>query len=435
MTSIHWVSAVLAVGLLLGASPESDIRRPELAPSAWVESDTLQIYSSNDLIGAILASNKSYEAFQLRAEATEFRTHYAATLPDPMISVSGQPLPVYTARGKQVAGLRVEQTIPFPGKRDVLRQIAELETAHGQKAANHFVVDVILEAQLAFIEVLHGQQLQQLIRSFTPRLDEMDAIATSKYEGGEGTQQNLFKIQLEKARLEQMWLEQQRLILSKTAQIQRLVQQPIRIQPTSGKWENLTHVSLELESRSDLQMLETTSRLAEQKIEWLSFYNKPDFTLSINWIAIAPSDMPPTSDGRDALALGVGVRIPLWPSGNKARLQEAELQVEAAQAEIEAKGQNIMDLFNEVRATIESDQSILKLIESSLLTTAGAVSESAISAYSTGLASFMDLLDAERSLFQLQMDLVHVQARIQTNTLLLNRISGRLNRAVSELNQ
>jgi len=400
-----------------------------------VRSDTLHIASSNDIIGAVLASNMSYEAFLLRAEAAGYRTEYAGVYPDPVVMVTGQPFPVYTARGKQVAGLRIEQTIPFPGKQDIMRRIADLEAELGRNAANNFVVDVVLEAQLALNNVRHGQELQRQIHLFAPRLDELRAIATTKYEGGEGTQQSLFKIQLEKARFDQMWLEQERIIRSGTNQIERLVQQPVHIDAEASVWGPGPVTGLELASRSDLEILEKTRLMALERQKLLGFYTKPDFMVSMNWIAITEADMPPTSDGRDALALGVGVRIPLWPSGNKARLQEASLAVEASEKQIEASRKAIEDMYEEIRTNLDSDTAIFNLIETSLLVTAEAVSESAISSYATGMASFMDLLDAKRSLFQLQLDRVHVQARLGASVLLLNRISGRLNRAVSEINR
>ena len=425
------IAAIFVAVSLLGSSAQAE---PSLVLPT-VAADTLIISTSNDLIAAIMSSNRSYEVYRLRADAAQNRSNYASVYPDPMVMVTGQPLPVYTARGKQIAGIRIEQSIPFPGRLDIMHRIAELEADMGRNAANHYVVDVILEAQLAFNEIRHGQELQRIIRSFSPRLDELEAIATSKYEGGEGTQQSLFKIQLEKARLDQMWLEQERVIRSAANQIERMVQEPVSVKPPEPFREEMVIASLDLAGRSDLKMLEQSLNMAEEKRTLLDFYNKPDFTLSVNWIAITKADTPPTSDGRDALALGVGVRIPLWPSGNKARKQEASLLVEASQKQFEATSQAIEDLYKEVRTNMDSDKAIIKLIETSLLVTADAVSESAISSYSTGLASFMDLLDAERSLFQLKMDRTHVQARLSAGALMLNRISGRLNRSVSEMNR
>lgn len=405
------------------------LRAQSAPPSVSAGADTLLIVSPLDLIDAVMATNQSYRSQTLRSQAAETRTNYAGVYPDPAIMVTAQPFPVYTARGKQIMGLRLEQTIPYPGKLGLMSTIAGLEAEIGMEWARNHATDLILDAQMVFNQVQTAQEHIKLIESFAPRLNQYEHAAISKYEGGEGGQQAVLKIQLERARLDQALLEQHRVIVSGERRIGTMIHRPVQFGNLLGSSVGVHPAppDIDLEKRSDIQALKSSIELASAKVKMAGYFRKPDLGVSLNWIGIRQTPMPPTADGRDALAVGLAVRLPIGTRGYRAREQEAELMVLAAEAELDASRQEITAWHEAVKAEMSADRALLELLESSLLVTAHAASESAISAYSNGSGSFLDLLDAERTAFQLQTDRVRVTSRLRANQFILDRISGQLN--------
>jgi len=396
------------------------------------QQDTTIVSTPQDIIRAVIESNLSVESLRTAALASEERTGYVGALPDPTIMVTAQPFPVYTARGKQVAGIRVEQSIPFPGKRTLLREVAVLEASMGVERARTYAVESILEAQLALNEIRRLQSLQGFIAQFQSRLDQYESLAIQKYEVGDGNQQAVLKIQLERSRLDQTLLELDRQIEGNTRAMARIIQHPVRIGTLESSGEQAPRGDLDLESRSDVQMLARSRDMADARKEMLRYYNKPDVGVSLNWIGIVESDMPASSDGRDALALGVAIRLPLGRGAQRAREQESDLQIQAASEKLESTKMAIGAMFREVGEKMDLDKRSLEHLDASLLPGVEALMETSVSLYSTGRGDFMDLLDAERTRFQLEKDRIDIVARIGAEELMLDRISGRLNRLVAQ---
>jgi outer membrane protein, heavy metal efflux system len=414
----------------------------QAATSDTAIADTVLISTQNDLIRSILQSNQAIQSLRSSAEAQMVRERYVGAFPDPTLMVTGQPLPVYTARGKQVLGIRVEQMIPYPGKLALMRKMAVIEAEIGTDKVQSFAVEAILEGQLALNEINKFTALRAVNRRFQERLDGYEDLALRKYEVGEGNQQSVLKIQLERARLDQSNLEFLRVIEAKKLLIERLVQRPIKLESTGLSLDGAPRgdpgidgpdqATLELESRSDLRALSRSLDLATSQKHLIEYYNRPDFGVSLNWIGIVKSDMPASSDGRDALAIGVSVKIPLGQSSYRSKKEESQLQIRAIGEQIESSKQSIEDLFTEVNSNTIFDRKSIDHINSSLLPSAEALIESSVFSYSSARGDFLDLLDAERTRFQLEMERIELFKRLGAGQLMLDRISGRLNRLISE---
>ena len=347
--------------------------------------------------------------------------------------LTGQPLPVYTARGKQILGLRVEQMIPYPGKQSLMREMARLDSEMGYTNVQTAAVGAILEAQLALNDVRRAEARREVIYSFEERLDGYEKLALRKYEVGEGSQQSILKIQLERARLEQSLLDFDRTIQANRLVIERWVQQPVRILQTEQFGLRDETPSLDLASRSELQVLAQSIELNGTQTKLIDFYNRPDFGVSLNWLMIAKSDIPASSDGRDALGVGISVKIPLAQSANRSKRQESQLQRQAIEEQIESTKQSIQALYDELEAKTDFDQKSIDHIDKSLLPSVLALLETSVSSYSNGKGDFLDLLDAERTGFQLENERIEIAARLRAGQLMLDRVSGHLNRQVAEL--
>ena len=418
----RWIGAVLVCSCLL--SPASR------AQTASYASSGLRL---GDLIESARIHNPNLAASRLEAEALSWRAGQVASLPDPEFYFIYQPLPIYTARGIQRSQVRIEQMIPYPGKLKLKASIADLQAEGADAEALVFEDDVVMQIKQAFYELYRIDQQQDLIVSFEQRLQDFEQGATAQYVVGTGLQQAIIKAQLERNTLSRqlLLLAQQR----RTA-VQTLARHTNQAVPDSIQ----VIVPDELPDLSDLNQMRLyeqalghrpeVDRLAvavvqndaEKALARKAFL--PDFGFSVTYFDVGPANIPAAADGRDALALGVSVQLPLQRKNRQARLEETEVrrrQIAARQEALETVIQtSLADLLSGLHLEVEQ----IALFRDALIPQARITRESTLSAYTTGRIGFLDLLDAERMLFNLQSGYVDARARYLKTIAALERTLG-----------
>jgi outer membrane protein TolC len=164
---------------------------------------------------------------------------------------------------------------------------------------------------------------------------------------------------------------------------------------------------------------------AERRIDLARREQWPDVTVGAQYVDIAESDLTPTMDGRDALALSLGIKIPLWRGAERAVIDESELQRRAAASRLDALELDVKTELQRLEATLHRQERQLRILDQTLIPRAETALEATLSAYRTGQTDFLDVLDAERTLFQLRLDRAAIFARLLTTQAEQDRVAGR----------
>ena len=371
------------------------------------------------LLNQLKDHNYQYLSARLKAAAEAQRPAQVSQLPDPKAGISFFPLPVVTARGEQRSQWRIEQAIPYPPRLRLQGEIASTFAEASTYAAEAIRLQAESLLKQAYSDIFRIQKELELIQEFQQQLRVFEEAAASRYTVGKGSQQAILKAQLERNTLEQRQLQLQ-------AQYKRAFEQIVRLIGQSDLPDDT--LSAELPSFTPLpsvdtlitfalanhpELMATTYRLRaqEKRIALAHKFFYPDFTLSLQYIDIANRGPTPATNGKNALAIGVGVRIPLQRKRLHARVEEARLQFRQTQAQLEdlrlALQTQIEDLYYQLKRT--EDQ--LNLLLSILIPQAQATLESSLSAYSTGKIDFLALLDAERMLYQLNVQRLQLHSQ------------------------
>ena len=109
-------------------------------------------------------------------------------------------------------------------------------------------------------------------------------------------------------------------------------------------------------------------------------------------------------DGRDALAVSAGISVPLWTGSTRAKIREAEIDRRRAATDLDVFELEVRTRKAALREQLVRQHSQLRQLRETLIPKAEMTVESALSSYQTGKSGFLDLLDAQRTLFQLQQD-------------------------------
>jgi len=131
----------------------------------------------------------------------------------------------------------------------------------------------------------------------------------------------------------------------------------------------------------------------------------PDWTLGMRWIRVDEALDPTMKDsGRDALMVDVTVDLPIFRGKYDGAVREAEERLAMAQAirsreedDLEAQAEDILFDWRDADRRAE-------LYGGALLPKARESWESSASAYRTGGGGFLDLIDAQRTLLDLELE-------------------------------
>lgn len=422
--SIGAVRAILIALLLLPAIAHGK-HRP-LAPA-----DTL--LSLDNLLAEVRTNNPSLRISRLETEVLATRSRQTSALPDPSVTIGYQPYPLLTARGAQRSQWRIEQMAPYPGKLRLRGAIADLNAEIAGFEADTFEEYLLFETKQTYYELYRIQQQEQHVLAFRDRLENFEEAAAAQYEVGAGMQQAILKTQLEKNTLARRQLELAEHRRTAAETLTRLLNRPasdafmanVRVEtPPVPRLDEAALLEIALRERPEADVLDAAARRADTRIALARKQFMPDFGLSVTWFDIGTADIPPTATGRDAVAIGATVKVPIRRGSLRAKLEETRvrrIQIEARREALETSFRTqISDFVHRLRG--EARQ--LALYREALIPQAETTLQATLSAYATGGAGFLDLLDAERMLFSLGTDYEDTFARYLKMTAALERALG-----------
>lgn len=385
------------------------------------------------LLAEVRASNPSLRAAGLNAEALSQRREQVTALPDPTVGLVYQPFPVLTARGAQRLQLRVEQLIPYPGKLGLQGEIADLDADMATHEIHVMTEDLLLQAKQAYYDLYRIQQTETLINSFQQELQGFEDVAAVRYEVGQGSQQAILKAQLEKNQLTQRLLDLRARRRSAAETLARLTGIPggtryfqtVRLTPPDvPAVEAAALLNLAFQQRPEVQMFDVAAERADRQIALAERQFKPDFGINVTYFNITAADMPPTATGRDALAIGATIKVPLQRGRLRAQVEEARLRRAEVDARRDALRTDFATQIDDLVYALAQEAETLALYDETLLPQATTTVEATLSAYTTGRTDFLNLLDAERTLFTLRTGYEDTMARYLKSTAALERALG-----------
>ncbi|GIV57902.1 MAG: RND transporter [Rhodothermaceae bacterium] len=401
------------------------------ADAAARQADTVRVHDLPALLSVLYDANPGLRAARLQAEAEATRRAQVSALPDPTVMLTYQPFPVLTARGTQRTQLRLEQPIPFPGKLGLRGEVAALGAEVAAHQAEALAQDLAFQAKQAYYELYRLQRQEALLRAFQTRLRDYEEVAATRYAVGEGMQQAILKAQLERNTLDQRLLDLARRRRTALETLGRLLDRPVVLDtlprpalPPLPLLPDEALVQVARRARPEATALDVDAERARAEIDLARRDFLPDFGVSLTYFDIGAADVPPTATGRDALAVGVAVKVPLQRGRRHARLEEARLRQRQVEARLDDLEAAFRTTIADLRSRLERERDQLDLYRDVLLPQAQTTLEATLSAYTTGRTGFLDLLDAERMLFTLQTGYEDAYARYLQAAAALERTLG-----------
>lgn len=368
-----------------------------------------QILDLDSLLAEVRTQNPSLQAIRLGADALTSRREQVASLPDPSIVVGYRPFGL-DAVTDLVPTLRMQQAIPFPGKLALAGRAADYRAEAAKLQADAFAEDLALQVKLAYYDLYLVQQHDRHVQHFQNTLADFEQAAAVKYEVGQGAQQAILKAQLERnarARERLMLTEKRRTLIEALA---RLTDRPELVM-TAGEVvvaapdvsiDTARAFTLALAERPEVASLQAELRGADTEVALAKKDFLPDFQVEAGFMDMG--GMNGLSALGNRFIIGGGITIPLQTGRRRAAVEEARLRRAQVEARYAALQTEIETRVNELNNRLREEAKALALYENTLIPQAQTTLEATLSAYTTGQADFLDLLDSERMLFDLHVE-------------------------------
>ena len=350
------------------------------------------------LVAEVQARNPSIEAASSAWRAAAERYPQVVSLDDPMFTYMIGPSGIGTmdAGGWMV---QASQKIPWAGKR-ALRGAQPLPKPTPRRAISATCgCDCRKRRRTAFYDYYLARRQMDVNTSTQRLLQQFREIATTKYQVGQATEQDVLQADVELAGLESRRAELVRDEQVAVARINTLLHReadhilpppPAKV-PVRDSLPTAEALQQAAESRPDLFAQQARIRVEEANLALACEEYYPDVNLVAKYDGFMPDKMRPQ--------VGMDINIPIRLVRRSAAVREAESRVAERRAEYQ-------DRLDQVRGEVQSGLSratqsgrIVHLYEEKVLPAAQRSLDSALANYTSGKLDFLRLLDAERQLY------------------------------------
>jgi cobalt-zinc-cadmium efflux system outer membrane protein len=359
-----------------------------------------------------IQDNPDLAQMRARAQAMAAIPSQEGALPDPEISFNAMSLPVNTFNLHQEdmtqLGAGISQAIPFPGKLALREQAAAFEAEAASQNITEVRWRLLSEVKTTWWLIFYLDRTLQITDSNYDLLQQFVEIARTKYEVGEGLQQDVLLAQLELSKLlnQQLMLKASRrnaaaslnALLDKPANTDVHLPETVVLQLPTLIQENRLYQQAE-RSRALLESNRLGINAAKSRLDLAKKGYLPDFTVDAAYGARA--NTPSGTQRSDLLSLNLSINVPIFAAQKQAKA------VDQRTSELLQEKYTLQDEWNKVRSQITQgytdyqrarDQVVL--FETGIVPQARQTVASMLAGYQVNKVDFLNLVRSQITLFE-----------------------------------
>ena len=388
----------------------------------------------SELLQRARARNPELATSRHEADAVAGRIDSAGALADPVFRIQLQDFTNRSAGGPTTlvpseAGstyYRVMQPLPFWGKRDLKRDIAEAESSQAKGRTGTTWAELSAKIKTDFAQyylVINSQKLTQEMLDLTINLER---IAKSRYATGLAPQQDVIRAQVEQTGLRRdlVMLETERhhsmtrinVLLLREPYAPLVDPQRLRPLPAPARLEYSVLSELLRERNPQLFTLQAQLAVADKNRDLIYKNRYPDFA-----VGLAATQMGNDIKGWELM---VEFNIPVQQGSRRGMEREAENMLAAAQSRKAAAVNQLLGELVEYTAALDAARRVEAINTNSLLPQAEATLQAAYVGYQNGKVDFSTLLDAQKQILKAKLDVLNAQVQAQNSLAQIEKLLG-----------
>jgi outer membrane protein, heavy metal efflux system len=327
------------------------------------------------------------------------RVAQADALPDPMLQIGIQNdgfTSIEVGRmDTSFISFMASQTVPWPGKRGLRKQIAELDATQARHAVTRVRLSTEAEVRRSYWGLLLVRDRLALLDQLAALWQKSSGVARVRYETAGGAQSDMMRAQLELNRLEQRRLGLEAEGRARVQAINRLRARPlaepivttfhIRDLPALASFDSSFSQERSLRQSPELATARLGASRALRSVALVEKSYYPDLTVSAG--VMYRGALPPM------WLMTLAGPLPLF--GQRSRgVAENRAWGKAAEQEVAAVEQVLRWRSEERRSAFLALRKMVDIYQQSLLVQSQATAESTLAQYQVGKVSFASVLEA-----------------------------------------
>lgn len=378
--------------------------------------------------------NPEFAAARYEADAAQQRVQPASALPDPVLRTELQDITNQgTDKGisllpSQVGSTKytLMQSVPWFGKRDLQREVAEAQAAQTDGRVTATWVDLSSNIKSVYAQYYYLSGSERLTRETLELMTSLEQVAQARYANGLAAQQEVIRAQVEQTglRSELLALENEQhhaqgrlnTLLSRPAMAELAEPASLRRLPAPAQLD-YTVLEQKLRARNPQLLIADARKDEAEKSRDLAYANRyPGFTLGV----------APTQSGSSIKTwdLMVEFNIPLQQGTRRAQEHEADSMLAASAARKDVLLNRMLADLSESVSGLETARRTESLTETQLLPQAELTYQSALTGYENGKVDFATLLDAQRQILNARQQQLKAQLEAQLRLSEIERLLG-----------
>ena len=409
---------MVALGCAHGAgrSALDDLARMEITSGYAPESRKLPALDEaaglNEYLQYAALNNPGLEAAFNRWKASLERVPQATSLPDPRFTYQYYIEQVETRVGPQRQSVAVSQTFPWFGKLKLRGDVA-LAAANAEKARYETAkLKLFYRVKAAYHELAYLGRAVAIVRENRDLAKYIERVARKRYEGDVGTHRDVIRAQVELGKLEDHLLAVIALRGPVTARLNAALNRPINTElawPARPPADGISATDKQIiawlgEASPELKALEHEIAKHQHAVDLAKKNYYPDITLGLTYIDTGSARMAGVRDsGKDPVIAMASINLPIWYAKYRAADREARARLRAAVLQRTDKENSLGSDAKMILYRFRDAGRKIDLYRDTLVPKAKQSLKATQTAYSSGKASFLDLIDTQRILLEFQL--------------------------------
>lgn len=393
------------------------------------------VLTLDEAIQTVLSSNQDVQAAHYRSDAAKARIPQVKALDDPMVGVEFYNVPINTADVTKADDIdyKIEQKIPFPGKRHTRGKGAQFDAIAAAENANGRIGDILLDLKKTYYDIYRLNHSLEVNRENQGILKQFLGSTKTAYAAGKTTADAPLKAQVELSRMknEELLMAQER--VTHMAHLKALLNQHPNQHLDDGNdiqissdihWPRLKASldeveSMAIQTRPELKELRAMESRDKAKLTSAKQGLIPDFAFGF-----AYKQKP--GSVQDVWAGSAMINLPIFFWGkNRAEIREAKASLKATEAEHQSMELHTIHEIEQAYSAVQASEKLVASFQKEILPETKTTLNAARQAYSANSVDFLTLLDAARTYRDLQTSYYDNQAKLGMNFAELERLVGK----------
>jgi len=313
----------------------------------FIVSPEIRAFSLEEFLNAVRSTHPAIHEAQLDAKAAKYQSRIDGWLPDPMVGLEFDEVPLKDPglRQADMTNYKVSQEIPFPGKLISKGKAAKNEYRSKNAMATQAERETLFEAKKTYYSLYAIREKLKNQKALIAAYETLSKALDQRYDAGFAELQSMSSpladvkmVGMKKAEMEAdlFDLQHQEHSLISKINLMRGVDAMTSIDGlTTPKIKKISLSEMELETKFEKQ------NATLESLQWMIEKYKSD--LSAAKLSLVP-DMQTEfaykqrSDLDNAYSVGMNLSIPLWLNRHSAEISQAKANVAKAKAEKEKQG-------------------------------------------------------------------------------------------------